>query len=159
MQERLSNSNMEYTINEDGSITRFNLPKELVGRPLLADLKFTKQQLLAIAKLGFLISASDGNISQDEKQCIAAELLQISSGSFTDKQIHECMSFPNEQAETIVKSLPNKQKLYVTAFLITIMSVDYHLDIGEKLMLHILSEKCDLPSMSPHEANNIMINL
>ena len=104
---------MEYTINEDGSITRFNLPKELVGRPLLADLKFTKQQLLAIAKLGFLISASDGNISQDERQCIAAELLQISSGSFTNEHIHECMSFPNELAEAIIRSLPDIQKMYV----------------------------------------------
>lgn len=150
---------MEYTINEDGSITRFNLPKELVGRPLLADLKFTKQQLLAIAKLGFLISASDGNISQDERQCIAAELLQISSGSFTNEHIHECMSFPNELAEAIIRSLPDIQKMYVTAFLITIMSVDYNLDIGERLMLRILSEKCNLPSMSVSEANNIMINL
>lgn len=149
----------EYRINEDGTVTRFVLPEELKGRPLLSDLNFTRLELLAIAKLGLMMAASDGDIAPAERNSVAAEIMQISSGNQVDDLIKDCVSFPVEEAESIVSKMPYKQKQYVTAFLITIMIADRNLHPGERFFLGILTNKCKLPQMSTAEANNIMINL
>ncbi len=149
----------EYRINEDGTVTRFVLPEELKGRPLLSDLNFSHQELLAIAKVGLMMAASDGNIAPEERNSVAAEIMQISSGNSVEQLIKECVSFSYENAESIISRMSYKQKQYVTAFLITIMVADRNLHAGERLFLGILTQKCKLPQMSTAEANNIMINL
>lgn len=150
---------MRYSINEDGSVTRFDLPEELKGRPLLVDLNFSRTELLAITKLGLMMAASDGDIAPEERGSIAAEIMQISSGTQVDDLIKVCVSMPVEDAESLVSKMTYKQKQYVTAFLITIMVADRNLHPGERFFLGILTEKCKLPRMSTAEANNIMINL
>ncbi len=149
----------DYRINEDGTVTRFSLPENLTGRPLLSDLNFSLRELLAITKLGLMMAAADGDIAESEIRSLSAELLQISLGRNVENLRRECVSFPHEEAESIVKSMSFRQKQYVTAFLITIIFADRNLHNGERLYLQILTNKCGLPAMSAKEANNIMINL
>lgn len=114
-------------------------------------MKFTKLQLAAIFKLGFLMVAADGEFNQSEEKLLTTWMakLSVDSGINDTEAIGE-FAKNMQYAEVVPVILPmtTEQKNVVAAAIGSIMLIDGTIDSGEKRLFDTTCKMCGLPILT-----------
>lgn len=116
-------------------------------------MKFTGEQLTAILKLGTLMIAADGKVTEEEKNSLLGELLSFN----VPPEKAALMFIATQEMETtepimIISNLNLEQKKYVTGYLAMLMTSDGDIDDSELKLWRVISSICRLPKMTIEEA-------
>ena len=121
---------------------------------------FTNQELSAIFKMATIVAGSDGNISTEETNLMALELLRFGVSEEKSQIImKEGLKLSPPEACSIISKMTNEEKRYVTAYLGTMICADGKIEDAEMKTWTVISKLCNLPTMSLGDAIEIMSNL
>lgn len=117
-------------------------------------MKFSREELKAIYKVGKSMMIADGEFAQEELMVIFHELCRFGvrdeySATLLEQEAIE-MEF--DKAFAIISRMDKKQKKYIAAYLGLIMASDGIIDERETMLWGYVSQICNLPEMSIEEA-------
>ena len=120
-------------------------------------MKMNKSQLAALSKLGAMIAVSDGNGDENEKLFLVKELVSFQLSSDEVLSVVEMgESMEASEALAIVGAMDNVQKMEACAFLGAMIAQDGKIDEKEVALWSLISQLCDLPTISIKEALDYM---
>ena len=121
-------------------------------------MKFSREQLKAIYKVGKSMVIADDNFSKEELMVIFDELYRFGikdEYSFVSLE-QDAIAMELNKAFSIVSQMDIKQKKYIAAYLGLIMASDGIIDDREMMLWGYVSQICNLPKMSIKEALEYM---
>lgn len=120
-------------------------------------MKFTKLQLAAIYKLGYMMTIADGFVDKAEEDHLIYTFTKLSVANGYDfAPIGEFAK--GMEASDVVPALiglDKSQALYVVAFMGVLMTIDKHIDDSEMKMYKLTCQICGLPVLSISECLDI----
>ena len=123
-------------------------------------MKFSKNEMAAIFKLGKMMVTADGKIEDVEVLAIATELARF---GVPENHVDEIEKLGDKMAPAEllaeVAAMDAEQKRYVAAYLGGILVCDGDIDDAEVKLWTLVSEMCDLPRMNIVQAVEYLKNM
>ena len=121
---------------------------------------FTHLELIAITRMALYISGADGSHHQKETNAITSELRRFGVGQEEcTSVITRALIISFDEAAQTISNFNMEEKRYVTAFLGVLIMVDENIAPAEMDMWRKISNRCNLPAMTLHDALEIMLSL
>jgi len=124
-------------------------------------MNFTREEQIAIAKVGQVLILADGQIHENEMASYDLELSRI--GVTSSEELMEVLnaaeSIDEADAYKVIARMDAEHKEYVTAFLGTLIVIDGEKDARELRTWGAVTEFCGLPNMSISDAVQYMKKL
>ncbi|MBQ9640233.1 MAG: TerB family tellurite resistance protein [Bacteroidaceae bacterium] len=118
---------------------------------------FNKVEMTAIMSMVHAMIVADGKVADEEISVISAEMIKFGIPLTDFKELFlKGRDMEPSIAVEIVSKMTYEQKKYVAAYLGNIMAVDNDIDGREIALWKLLSQLCNLPSMTVAEAIKYM---
>lgn len=122
-------------------------------------MEFNGQQLSAMVKLGVAMASADGKVANEETSAISAELVKF---GVTPNEVVLLLKGAKEMspadALTIISTMNNEQKKYVTGYLAVIMVSDGEIADSETKLWQLICALGSFPAMTLEDALNFWKN-
>jgi uncharacterized tellurite resistance protein B-like protein len=144
-------------------VPRFYYKNALVpagGQKHLKTMQFSGRELQAILKMANAMIMADGKVDKNEIRVMTTELLRFGvPHDHVEKLLKGANLMDGAEALTILASLDEERKKYVSSYLGTIMISDGDIDDKEMALWRLISTLCGFPSMNVVDAINNMSEL
>jgi len=123
-------------------------------------MRFNRLQLAAITNLALAMAKADGKVEQTELLFIALELNRFGiNEEDANAIINGADEMNSSTALSIISTMKDEEKRYVTAYLGTMIAADRDINDKEVALWGLISTLCDLPTMTINEAIELISNL
>lgn len=116
---------------------------------------FTQEEMVAILKLAKLMAVADGKLTDDERNCIFADLhsFGVQANSLQSTLLEQkADALEPTKAISIVAQLTTEEKKYVCGYMAAVMIADGNVDTKEHALWALVSALASFPNMTLAEA-------
>lgn len=120
-------------------------------------MEFSKIEKISILNLALTMAYIDGKMTDSEQNA-----LLIPTKTFGDTQeefnelLKEAQKIKATNSVAVVSNMDDEQKMYAAAYLGTIVAADNHLDSAELKLWKLITNICELPTMTASAATEII---
>ena len=123
-------------------------------------MQFNGKELTAILKMANAMVMADGRVDENEVKVMTTELMRFGvPHDHVEKLLLASNVMETTEALTVLNSLDDERKKYVSSYLGTIMISDGEIDEKEMALWRLISTLCGFPTMNVVDAVNNMANL
>lgn len=116
-------------------------------------MKFTKNEVIALAHMWLIMALADGRIAEEEKTSLAVELFKLGvQGNEAESILESSKNIDHSLAVSFLSNMTTEKKKEACAFLGTVIASDGDIDQTEVKVWSAISLLCGFPSMSIDEA-------
>lgn len=116
-------------------------------------MKFNKNEVIALAHMGFIMALADGKIAEEETATVALELVKLGvQKNEVEFILSSSHNIDHSLAVSILSNMTAEKKKEACAFLGTIIASDGDVDPAEVKVWSVVSLLCGFPNMTIKEA-------
>lgn len=120
-------------------------------------MEFSKIEKVSILNLAITMAFIDGIMTESEQ-----DALLIPTKTFGDTELdfkvlmNEAKKIKSTNSVAVVSQMDDEKKMYAAAYLGTIIAADDHIDKAELKLWKLITNICDLPTMTASAATEII---